>query len=1038
MSPGKYNGEYSEDALVEQPAIALFAELGWETANLYRETFGAIGTEGRESEHEVILPRRLSAALERLNPELPPEALDAARAEIGRDRSRLTPENANRELYLLLKNGVKVTYRDPDGHQVTDTARVIDWRDPASNDFFLASQFWISGDMYRRRADLVGFVNGIPLVFIELKASHKHLKNAYDDNLRDYRNTIPQVFVPNAFIVLSNGSETRIGSVSAEWEHFFEWKRINDEGETGVVSLDTALRGLCEKARFLDYVENFVLFEEARGGIIKKIAKNHQFLGVNRAIAKVASLGDHQGRLGVFWHTQGSGKSLSMVFFTQKVLRTIPGKWTFVVVTDRDELDKQIYGTFEATGAVTGAEVHATSGKHLQQLLQQLLQQDHRYVFTLIQKFRTERGESYPELSDRRDIIVITDEAHRSQYDTFAMNMRQALPNAAFLGFTGTPLIAGEEEKTREVFGDYVSIYDFSRSIADGATVPLYYENRIPELQLTNDNLNEDMEELLDAAALDTDQEGLLEREFAREYHLITREDRLETIAADLVRHFTGRGYRGKAMMVCIDKATAVRMYDKVRKHWSAYLSELRTALVSADAKERAPIAERIKFMGETDMAVVVSQSQNEVEDLKNKGLDITPHRKRMVKEDLEQAFKDENNPLRLVFVCAMWITGFDVPTCSTIYLDKPMKSHTLMQTIARANRVAPGKVAGLIVDYVGIFRNLQKALAIYARQRGGTTELPIKDKQALIEGLREAIAEARLFCATHGIDLDAIRAVEGFERIAKLDDAVEALLVSDEGRKRFLALVARVARIYKAILPDPDAKEFAPDAVLLAIIASKIRALSPKPDISEVMDDIEALLNDSIATEPYRIEAQETPAPLVDLSKIDFEKLAQEFATSRKRTEAEKLQAILTKKLNQMLRANRSRVDFLEKFQRMIAEYNAGSQNIEEFFKELMDFAQKLTEEERRGVAEGLSEEELALFDILTKPEPKLGPKEEAEVKTVAKSLLETLKREKLVLDWREKQQARASVRKTIARTFSRSLPSTYSPELRTVFGDN
>lgn len=472
MSHPKHTNEYSEDALVERPAIRLFEELGWATANLYHETFGATGTEGRESEHEVILPRRLRAALVKLNPELPAEALDAAYAEIVRDRSRLPPENANRELYLLLKNGVKVTYRDLDGHQVDDIVRVIDWRAPKNNDFFLASQFWISGDMYRRRADLVGFVNGIPLLFIELKATHRHLKNAYNDNLRDYRNAVPQVFIPNAFIMLSNGSGTRIGSISAQWEHFSEWKRINDEGETGVVSLDTAIRGLCTKARLLDYVENFVLFEEARGGLLKKIAMNHQFLGVEKVLVKVVSLGEHRGRLGVFWHTQGSGKSLSMVFFTEKVLRTLAGKWTFVVVTDRDELDTQIYNAFAATGAVTGTEVHAKSGQHLKDLLQQ----DHRYVFTLIQKFRTDRGESYPILSERSDIIVITDEAHRSQYDTFAMNMRTALPNAAFIGFTGTPLIADEEEKTREVFGDYVSIYDFSRSIDDGATVPLYYE----------------------------------------------------------------------------------------------------------------------------------------------------------------------------------------------------------------------------------------------------------------------------------------------------------------------------------------------------------------------------------------------------------------------------------------------------------------------------------------------------------------------------------------------------------------------------------
>ncbi len=505
----------------------------------------------------------------------------------------------------------------------------------------------------------------------------------------------------------------------------------------------------------------------------------------------------------------------------------------------------------------------------------------------------------------------------------------------------------------------------------------------------------------------------------------------------DIPRHFTGRGYRGKAMVICVDKATAVRMYDKVQAHWEKYLEELKQKVATAPADKHDAIVEKIAFMETTDMAVIVSQAQNEIADLKAKGLDIVPHRQRMLKEDLEEAFKDEKNPLRIAFVCAMWITGFDAPACSTIYLDKPMKGHTLMQTIARANRVAPGKSAGLIVDYVGIFRNLQKALAIYAKQRGGETELPIKDKQALLDALADALKEARGFCAEYGIDLGAIRATEGFARIAKLDDAVEAVIIPDEVRKRFLAMANRAARIYKAILPDPVAKDFAPETVLLAVIASKIRILTPKPDISEVMDDVEALLNDSIATEPYHIEAQEKPAPLVDLTKIDFEKLAKEFETSRKRTEAEKLQALISKKLGDMLRANKSRVNFLEKFQLMIEEYNAGSKNIEQFFAELMAFAQNLSDEEKRGIAEGLTEEELALFDILTKPEPRLSRKEEEEVKNVAKTLLQTLKREKLVLDWREKQQARAAVRKTIGRTLTRALPSVYTEDMRNAKSD-
>jgi type I restriction enzyme R subunit len=373
-------------------------------------------------------------------------------------------------------------------------------------------------------------------------------------------------------------------------------------------------------------------------------------------------------------------------------------------------------------------------------------------------------------LSDRSDVIVITDEAHRSQYDIFALNMRNALPNAGFIGFTGTPLIKGEEERTREVFGDYVSVYDFARSIEDGATVPLYYENRIPEVQLTNQELNRDLEALLEAAELDEAQEKKLEREFGREYHIITREDRLEAIAKDMVAHFTGRGYRGKAMMVCIDKATAVRMYDKVQAHWKAEIARLKAALEPAQGDAREALIARIHLMQTTDMAVVVSQGQNEVEDLKAKGLDIVPHRQRMLKESLDEKFKDPDSPFRLVFVCAMWITGFDVPTCSTIYLDKPMRAHTLMQTIARANRVAPGKESGLIVDYVGIFRALQSALATYAKPviggEGGGTGGPILDKAELVAALQSALNEAASFAQVRGVTLQTIATAQGFARI--------------------------------------------------------------------------------------------------------------------------------------------------------------------------------------------------------------------------------------------------------------------------------
>ncbi len=654
----------AEDTL-EHAAMDLFAGLGWQVTTAYHETLGPGGTLGRENRGEVVLRRELRAALVQLNPDLPAAALELAIDEVTRDRSVLGMVQANQEVWQLLREGVVVTVGNERGEQISERVRIIGWGDAiASNRFLLVSQLWVTGEMHTRRTDLIGFVNGIPLLFIELKAHHKNVKQAYSANLKDYKDTIPALFWYNGLIMLSNGSQTRLGSVSAGWEHYGEWKRINAEGERGIISLDTTIRAACTPQRLLDIVENFTLFDTSRGGLVKLVAKNHQYLGVNNAVAAVGNLGQNQGRLGVFWHTQGSGKSYSMVFFAQKVLRRLPGNWTFVLVTDRNELDQQLYKTFASVGAVTEAEatVHAETAEHLQTLLRE----NHRYIFTLIQKFRTADGAVYPELSARSDVIVITDEAHRSQYDIFAQNMRSALPKAAFMGFTGTPLMMGEE-KTRDVFGDYISVYNFRQSIEDGATVPLYYENRIPELQLTNQELNTDMERLLETAELDEAQERKLEREFTREYHLITRDDRLEAIAADVVAHFVNRGVQGKAMLIAIDKATAVRMYDKVQRHWGLYLDGLRQQLASAPAGDIPALSERIASMERTDMAVIISQSQGEIEEFRNKNLDLAPHRKRIVTEDLESKFKDPNDPLRIVFVCAMWITGFDVPTCSTI-----------------------------------------------------------------------------------------------------------------------------------------------------------------------------------------------------------------------------------------------------------------------------------------------------------------------------------------------------------------------------------
>ena len=1052
---------YTEEHLVEQPAIGLFADLGWQTVSAMEEVPGASSILGRETSSEVVLLSKLRVSLARLNPGLPTEAVHGAVDEIVRDRSAMSLAAANREVYLLLKDGVPVSLPDKEhGGQKTERVRVIDWENPANNDFLLVSQLSITGELYTCRPDLVGFVNGLPLVVIELKKPGVPARTAFDENLTSYKhpqNGVPTLFAYNALLIASNGTDSRVGSLTADWERFFEWKRIEREDEPRRVSLEVVIRGTCDKVRLLDLVENFTLFSEHKAGLVKIIGQNHQFLGVNNAVAALLRLrgyptstpvlqagkpvqptpgvkglepaSERRGTvnpsgLGVFWQTQGSGKSYSMVFFAQKVLRKIKGNWTFVVVTDRIELDTQIAKTFKSCGAVSQAEgdmCHAASGAHLRELLRG----NHRYVFTLIQKFQT------PEmLCDRSDVIVLTDEAHRSQYDTLALNMRAALPQGLFLAFTGTPLIAGEE-RTKDIFGDYISIYDFQQSVEDGATVPLFYENRTPELELVNPDLNEDIYDLIEAADLDPEQEAKLERELSRQYHILTRDDRLETVAKDIVRHFLGRGFVGKAMVVSIDKATALKMHNKVRKYWAEARVDVQTELghpgLSPDRETE--LRARLQVLETTDMALIVSPGQNEIEQMKKRGLDIVPHRQRMNDEALDEKFKDPEDPLRLVFVCAMWLTGFDAPSCSTVYMDKPMRNHTLMQTIARANRVFPGKHSGLIVDYANVFASLEKALAIYGAGKGGKN--PVKDKQKLVDDLRRAVADATGFCAHRQVILGDIEQlpVGSLQRLQKIADAVDALISPDALRREFFGHERIVNTLYSAVKPDPIALEFSSRVACLIAIADAIRAKrNPNPaDISGVMGDINSLLDASITG----VVMPGKPMPVMDLSKIDFEALGKRFKEStHKNTDLEVLKAAVRAQIDKLIRLNKTRADFQEKFEELIESYNSGSRNIEELFDELVKLTRSLSEEQQRHVRENVTEEELVIFDILTRPAPELSMDERTEVKKVARQLLERLK-SLLVLNWRQKSSARSQLKLAIEDVLDTGLPRAYDKPL-------
>lgn len=999
--------------------------------NLFDASSEIIGGEdstfGRQTTDEVILSKNLRTALKGLNPELPQEALDNAYYELTQDLSTKTAIGANRYIYSLLKDGVKVQFKDNNGIDTTDIVKVIDFQEPRNNEYLLIRQFKISGERYNCRADLILFVNGLPLVFIELKATHKHIENAFNDNITHYKKEIPQVFWYNAFIIVSNGTDAKFGTITSKWEHFSDWKKIDNKDSKGIISADTLMKGMCKPENLLDIIENYTLYQEVKGGMIKICGKNHQFLGVNAAIENFKINTD--GKLGVFWHTQGSGKSFSMIFFVQKILRKIKGNWTFVVVTDRCDLDEQIYKNFVSTGSVTEQNVQATSREYLKQLLKE----DHRTIFTMIQKFSTEeKGQNFEKISDRNNIIVITDEAHRTQYGTLAMNMREALPNAKFIAFTGTPLMKGDE-KTKVVFGDYVSKYTFKQSIEDAATVPLYYEARIPEMQIINEDLEKQLQDIIDSADFSEEQEEQFEKEYVNMYQVITREDRLDAIAKDVVEHFINRGFMGKAMYVAIDKATTIKMYNKVKVEWDKYIKVLENKLSTTNEDNKEVLQNQIDYMKETDMAVVVSSSQNEDEQMKQKGVDIAPHRTRMKKEDLATKFKDKEDKLRLVFVCAMWVTGFDCPTISTLYLDKILKEHTLMQTIARTNRVAEGKYNGLIVDYIGIFKALQKALAIYGEPADGSDsdEDPAETKAELIKLLDSEATKMKDFLNSKNIDVDTIFDTRALECIKRTEEAVNTILETENGKTEFLKGTQNLKALFKAILPDSEARRFAKLVFVCSILYAKIREVTIKSidntEIKQLAQQVEELLNESINLRSYEIKAGEK----LDLSKIDFEELQRRILKEKQRALLEKLKSTISSKLSMMLKINEMRKHFQEKFEQIIDEYNAGKLTMEQMYVQLVALTNDLTAEEKRHLDENLTEEELAILDILTKPEPKLSKKEFETVKAAAQRLVKVIKKEKLVLNWRKKQSTRAKVKEAIETICDETLPEIYDKDL-------
>jgi type I restriction enzyme R subunit len=1057
----------NEDRLVQATFAAhLQMALGWETVYAWNdETFGPGSMLGRASTSEAVLTRDLRAALERLNSDLPATAIeDALRALTGNDFSRSMVQH-NQDFARLIRNGVPVHYRDPTGQLREARARVIDFENaPGSNRFLAIRELKLTGlrtPNYNRRADLVCFVNGLPLVFIELKAVYKNIRAGFDGNLRDYldENVIAHAFHHNAFLIVSNGDRARYGSITSEWDHFAEWKR-KDERDKGSLDAEVLLNGMLAPDRLLDIVENFTIFDESKpDGTRKIVARNQQVLGVNRAVDSVirqeelkrefppgqrlrhrvielpleprASLQTMHppnradtgapvpelpsfipegpvniierahpdlGRLGVFWHTQGSGKSYSMAFFAEKVRRRVPGNFTFLLMTDRLDLDDQIYRTFAGSSIANKETPRPATGDDLKRVLKE----NHPYVFSLIHRFNKDVDPKQP-YSERDDIIVISDEAHRTQSGRLARNMRLALPNAAFIGFTGTPLFK-QDEITKRIFGDYVSRYDFKRSEEDGATVKLVYQNRGEKLGLELLDLNDRIAAKIEEAELDPDKAALLEKLLGKDYEVITADERLDKIAQDFVEHCATRWQAGKSMIVCIDEITCARMHQRIIPRWQANAVEVRAASEakkseaagSANETARTALLDEAKELGakadwldDTIIEIIISEAQNEVPDFKKRGFDIIPHRALMKqgfetvdcqRVDVDTAFKNPKHRFRVAIVCAMWLTGFDVESLSTLYIDKPMKAHTLMQAIARANRRFPGKDFGLIVDYNGMLKSLREALAQYALGDDGTggEEIlaPIEER---VQTLLEAIEATEAHLRGLGFDPTTLIGAKGFARIKALADAVEAVYSSDDAKRRFEILARQVFIRFKALLTEPTAFAHAERHDNIEAIYKKLSERRDTADVTELLKELHRIVNEAIRTQAVGDDQAE--GLIFDLSRIDVERLRDEFAKKvrRKATALQDIRDIVERKLAEMLARNPARMDYQRKYEEIVADYNSEKDRttIEETFRRLVELVNSLDEEEKRAAKEGLrpSVRQVARKSRPTRASRPLGP---------------------------------------------------------------
>jgi type I restriction enzyme R subunit len=1010
------------ESVIEQATLSWLSGLG------YQILFGpdiAPGMPAAEREHygQVVLERRLRDALGRLNPRVPPDALEEAFRKLTRPDSPSLVAN-NHAFHRMLVEGIPVEIQRKDGSTGHEQVWVIDFENPENNEFLAVNQFTVVENHIERRPDIVLFVNGLPVAVIELK-------NAADENatiwsafnqLQTYKKQIPALFAYNEALVVSDGIEAKIGTLTANREWFMPWRTIEGEelADTKLPQLEVMLKGVFEKRRLLDLIRYFIVFEDVGGGVlVKKMAGYHQYHAVNAAVQetiracvppdspwklseeertffargqKDAKPGDR--RVGVVWHTQGSGKSLTMAFYAGRVvLHPAMENPTIVVITDRNDLDDQLFGTFARCHELLRQQpVQAQNRAHLRELL---MTASGGVVFTTVQKFFPDVGayRDTPLLSDRRNIVVIADEAHRSQYDFidgFARHMREALPNASFIGFTGTP-IELSDKNTRAVFGDYISIYDIERAVKDGATVPIYYESRLAKLELKETErpkLDAEFEEATEGE--EVEHKERLKTKWAQLEALVGTEKRLKLIAEDLVKHFEERlsTMDGKAMIVCMSRRICVDLYNAIKKIRPDWHHE-----------------DDDKGMMKIVMTGAASDPVDWQMHIRNK-----PRR-----EELAKRFKDPKDPFKVVIVRDMWLTGFDVPCLHTMYVDKPMRGHGLMQAIARVNRVFKDKPGGLVVDYLGLADQLKYALANYT-ESGGKGQTAIDQEEAVALMLEKYEVCCGIF---HGFDWSTWKTGTPQERLSVLPGAQEHVLAQNDGKNRLVRAVGELSKAFALAVPHEKALEIRDDVAFFQAVKSVLTKSTTdgRRSAEEIEFAIRQIVSKAVSSDEVIDIFAAAGLKKPDISILSDEFLAEVRGLPQRNLAVEMLRKLLEGEIKTRGRKNIVQArSFAELLENAIRKYQNRAIETAQVIEELIALAKDLREAGQRGEKLGLTEDEVAFYDALETNDSAVAVLGDKTLKQIAQELLKAV-RNSITIDWTVRENVRAQMRVIIKR---------------------